>query len=201
LLNNPFDEELRLITRPFGVLLRAIITTVDERGLKKYHLKKHGKEVDKFFQAIAAHSFRSDAAQSLQTRLVKYRDKLFTFIEHDGVPWNNNNAEHAIKRFAYYREIADGMMSESGLNDYLVLLSINQTCHYKGVSFLKFLLSRKQDIDEFCENPRQKRRAFSLELYPKGFTPPHLSPHRNDKRAQRKSAETAVLETAATDSP
>ena len=34
---------------------------------------------------------------------MKCRDKLFTFIKYDGVPWNNNNAENAIKRFAYYR--------------------------------------------------------------------------------------------------
>ncbi len=60
----------------------------------------------------------------------------------DGVPWNNNCAENAIKRFAYYREDTVGTMTEAGLNDYLVLLSIYQTCRYKGVSFLKFLLSQ-----------------------------------------------------------
>jgi hypothetical protein len=41
---------------------------------------------------------------------------LFTFLDHDGVPWNNNNAEHAVKRFADYREMADGHFSEQGLN-------------------------------------------------------------------------------------
>ena len=39
-------------------------------------------------------------------------------------PWNNNHAEHAVKQFAYYREIADGYFSETGLQDYLVLLSL-----------------------------------------------------------------------------
>jgi hypothetical protein len=33
-------------------------------------------------------------------RFEKNRDKLFTFLRYDGVPWNNNNAEHAIKAFA-----------------------------------------------------------------------------------------------------
>jgi hypothetical protein len=36
--------------------------------------------------------------------LEKNRDKLFTFLEYDGVSWNNNNAEHAIKAFARLRE-------------------------------------------------------------------------------------------------
>ena len=58
----------------------------------------------------------------------------FTFIEHDGVPWHNNAAERAVKAFAYYREVADSMVSEAGLAPYLVLLSIQQTCKYKGLA-------------------------------------------------------------------
>ena len=86
--------------------------------------------------------FRSDAAEALRTRLLKYRDKLFTFLRHDGVPWNNNNAENAIRQFAYYREETPGVLTETGLRAYLMLLSIYQTCRYKGISFLRFLLSR-----------------------------------------------------------
>ena len=113
--------------------------------------------------------------------MVKYRDKLFTFLNYDGVPWNNNNAEHAIKQFAYYRENTIGMLRESGLRDYLVLLSICQTCNYKGVSFLKFLLSKEQNVDAFCQRKEQRRRLPSIELYPKGFVPPHFTSKRNKK--------------------
>lgn len=45
----------------------------------------------------------SPVAQKYQKRIQKSGAKLFTFLDHDGVPWNNNNAEHAIKRFAKYR--------------------------------------------------------------------------------------------------
>src|SRR6266853_194930 len=68
-----------------------------------------------------------------------------------GVPWNNNNAEHAIKPFAKYRTLVNGRITKTGLEDYLVLLSVQQTCEYKGVSFLQFLRSEKRDVDEFCE--------------------------------------------------
>ena len=67
------------------------------------------------------------------------------------MPWNNNNAEHAIKQFAFYRQTCEGHITAAGLQEYLVLLSIQQTCNYKGVSFLKFLLSRELDIDRFCQ--------------------------------------------------
>src|SRR5687768_1153902 len=75
--------------------------------------------------------------------LDRYRDKLFVFLEHDGIPWNNNNAENAIKPFASRRKILQSSFIERGLQDYLVFLSIAQTCRNKHLSFLRFLLSGK----------------------------------------------------------
>jgi predicted RecB family nuclease len=174
LLNNPYDLEFQSITQPFSTLLRSIVATVDEHGLKRRYLKRHTTEVAKFFHTLSTKSFRSEAAQSLRERIIRNQDKLFTFIQHDGVPWNNNNAENAIKRFAYYRENTVGVMTEKGLNDYLLLLSIYQTCRFKGISFFKFLLSRVLDIDEFSKGKRIRKRRRDVELYPSGFTPAHL---------------------------
>ena len=136
---------------------------MDQHGLKRQYLERHKREVDRFFCHLQGQTLRSEAAESLRTRLEKYRDKLFTFIGHDSVPWNNTNAEHAIKQFAYYREDTVGLMKEFGLNNYLVLLSICHTCRYKGVSFLKFLLSKELDVDVYCEGKRQNRQASSIE--------------------------------------
>ena len=66
---------------------------------------------------------------------------MFTFLDHDGVPWNNNNAEHAVKAFASLRRVIEGPTTETGLHDFLVLLSICETCKYKSVDFLDFLRS------------------------------------------------------------
>ena len=85
------------------------------------------------------------------------------------MPWNNNSAEHAVKAFAYYREDAGSLITEDGLNQSLVLLSVYQTCKYKGVSFLEFLLSRETDIDGFREGGRRRRPGPNIELYPKNF--------------------------------
>jgi len=51
--------------------------------------------------------------------------------------------------FAHYRKMVGGQITLSGLEPYLVLLSIYQTCKYKGISFLDFLLSKEKDIDKF----------------------------------------------------
>jgi len=172
ILSNPFDEELKGLAAEFGRLLREAVTTIDRHGLSRRHLGKHRAYADRFFETILARTYGSDAAQAYQQRFEKYRGKLFTFLDHDGVPWNNNNAEHAIKAFAYYRKVADGLLTQEGLASFLTLLSIQQTCVYKGVSFLKFLVSQEWDIDGFCDGGQRGRRVLSYDLYPEGYIPP-----------------------------
>ena len=198
LLGNPFDDDLKSIAQPFGALLRRIVTTVDEHGLRQKYLRQHHAEVERFFTRLSEQSVCSEPALALRDRLTKYRHKLFTFLNHDGVPWNNNNAEHAIKQFAYYRENTIGTMREGGLSDYLLLLSICQTCRYKGVSFLRFLLSREQDVDAFRKGKQRRRRLSSIELYPEGFVPPHFA-SRHKKRSRREHCAAEVPEPEKTD--
>jgi hypothetical protein len=178
LLNNPFDGELQSITGPFGTLLRAIVATIDQHGLKRRYLGKHERAVSEFFRVLTTQTYRSEVAEELRARMIKYQDKLFTFMRYDGIPWNNNNAENAIRRFAYYRDDNAGRLKEVGLQDYLVLLSICHTCYYKGISFLKFLLSRERDMDAFCQKPRRRRRLPSIEIYPKGVVRPDFGRYR-----------------------
>jgi hypothetical protein len=172
LLNHPFDAELKSVTVSFGRLLRAIVTTIDQNGLKRRHLGMHRRSVSDFFGSLTGQSFRSEAAEDLRRRLLRNRDELFTFLEYDGVPWNNNNAENAIRQFGYYRDRTAGMMREAGLRDYLVLLSLCHTCRYRGVSFFQFLRSGQRDLDLFCQT-RRRRRMPAIQTYPKGFIPPH----------------------------
>ena len=181
LLAHPYDEEFKSLVKEFGQLLRSIVSTIDRFGLKHRHLNKHRVDVDRFLKTTAGRSYGSEVAEGYQKRLIKNEDKLFTFLRHDGVPWNNNNAEHAIKHFAKYRVITDGKMTATGLSDYLVLLSIYQTCKYKGASFQEFLLSQERDIDDFCEAGRRRCPTPRLEVYPKGF--PRMYP-RNGKGGQ-----------------
>jgi hypothetical protein len=134
--------------------LQAIVATVDRFGLKARHLRKHKQAVEQFLASIEPVSSDSEVVRKLKRRITKYRGKLFTFLDYDGIPWNNNNAEHAVKHFAKYRRLANGRLSERGLKDYLKLLSILETCKYKAVSFLTFLLSKERDIDAFAERSR-----------------------------------------------
>src|SRR5437588_3098094 len=81
LLASPVDDEVHALTQPFGTLLREIVTTVDEYDPKRYRLARHQKGVAEFFTQIRARNVRSEAAQTIRDRLLKYQDKLFTFIQ------------------------------------------------------------------------------------------------------------------------
>jgi hypothetical protein len=170
LIANPFDDEFKALAGEFGRLLRSIVDTIDRHGLHRRHLQCHKAEVSHFFRDLQARVYRSHTASAYQARFARTEGKLFTFLDHDNVPWNNNAAEHAVKAFAWYRLCADGKMGEDGLSDYLVLLSVQQTCKYRGVSFLKFLLSQEEDVDTYCRLRRSKAPPPALELYPENFS-------------------------------
>jgi len=113
--------------------------------------------VARYFGKVLSCSYNSELVQKYQKRFNKTKDKLFTFLDFDGVPWNNNNAEHTIKHFADYRRNLSSQSSERGLEDYLILLSVYQTCQYKGINFLKLLVSKEKNIDVFH---RMKSQSF-----------------------------------------
>jgi predicted RecB family nuclease len=151
LLKQPFNEELKELVREFARLLKSIIEAVDRFGLKAHYLRKYKTFVWRFYQDIFKRDYQSEIAVYYQKRFEKNHDKLFTFLDYDGIPWNNNNAEHAIKAFASLRKVIGGLSTEKGIREYLTLLSICETCKYKGVSFLDFLRSGEKDIDVFMK--------------------------------------------------
>jgi len=150
LFKNPFDEEVKTLARDFTTTLTPIIDTIDRHGLQKYHLNKHRVPAQRFLEMVSTRVFTSPLAKSYQRRFNKNREKLFVFLEHDGVPWNNNNAEHAIKRFAFLRKVIGGSSTAKGIKEYLVLLSVCETLRLKGLSVLGFLISGAVDIDTFA---------------------------------------------------
>ena len=145
------------MVREFAGLLKPMINTVDRFGLKTHFLKKHKKCVGRFYKQLEKQHYTDEINIKLKKRLAKNRSKLFTFLDYDGVPWNNNNAEHAVKGFARLRTVIGGTSTEKGIRDYLTLLSIAETCKCKGIKFLQFLRSGQKDIDEFINTKHSVR--------------------------------------------
>jgi hypothetical protein len=149
LSKQPFNEEIKELAQSFASLLKPMIETIDRYGLRLYHLRRHKDSVNRFYDDLARRDYQTDVAIGYKRRFERNSDKLFTFLGYDGVPWNNNNAEHAIKAFVRLRRSIDGKSSAKGIREYLVLLSVSESCKYRRVSFLDFLRSEQTEISSF----------------------------------------------------
>jgi predicted RecB family nuclease len=158
LLKNPLDIEFKGVAQGFGTLLREVIETVDRCGLKSRYLRKHKRPVVRFLEAVGSATYLSSLANKYKKRFQKSGEKMFTFLNHDGVPWNNNNAEHAIKRFAKYRRDTDGRFTERSLQEYLVLATVLETCEFNNLNVLKFLLSKETTLEGLLRMAGRKAR-------------------------------------------
>jgi predicted RecB family nuclease len=145
----PFDRELEAFAVEVQTLLVPILEAVNRYGLKAWHLRKFNRNVERFYQKnVTGKEYGSEAAETYRKRFGRYRDSLFTFLGQDGIPWNNNMAERAIRQLAVQRKIS-GRFYKRVVPQYLRLLAISQTCRFRGKSFLKFLLSKETDLDSF----------------------------------------------------
>jgi len=145
-LKNPFNSELGTIASSFGILLRRIVESIDKWGLQSRHLRKHKNDTERFFSEIESSTVSSEAALSLKKRLLRNRTKLFTFLSYDGVTWNNNNAEHAVRAFTRIRNCI-AASTVKGTKEYAILLSIQQTLKYRNIEFIDFLRSGRKAIE------------------------------------------------------
>jgi predicted RecB family nuclease len=146
LQRNPFDEEFKCFANNFATLLRRIVDTIDRHGFATRFLSRHIPDAHRFIDSVSTGPYSSEVMIGYQKRVKKSGSRMFTFLEYDNVPWNNNNAEHAIKYLAKYKRVCEGMFSERSLKESLVLLSVFQTCHFNGVNVIQFLLSGKSDL-------------------------------------------------------
>ena len=160
----PFDSEYEAFVSEVRNLIIPIMEAVQKYGLKKRHLQKFMQHVSAFYtRTITGKQYTSELVITYQKRFVRYRDSLFTFLEHDGVPWHNNTAERALRHIAKQQQISMSF-HEATTHEYLRLLGIKQTCRFQNKSFFRFLLSREKDIDQF-EPTKTIKRSISVNSF------------------------------------
>lgn len=157
LWDNPYNRAYESFVNEVKHLLVPIFEAEEQYGLKRRHLRKFGKFVDRFCREnIDKAPSNCELIAKYQKRFQRYRDSLFNFIELDGIPWHNNTAENAIRHLAVQRKIS-GTFFKRVAPQYLLLLGIAQTCRFQEKSLLKFFLSEEIDIDKFKAAKRIKK--------------------------------------------
>jgi len=155
LWKNPFDREFEAFVVEIRHLIVPVVQAVHKYGLKARHLRKFEREVERFYRkSIDGRQYQSELANKFHKRFERYRESLFVFLEKDGIPWENNMAERALRQLAVQRKIS-GFFYEDGALHYLRLLGLAQTCRFQEKSFLRFLLSGARSVDDFKMPGRQ----------------------------------------------
>ncbi len=99
-------------------------------------------------------SIRNDGVtEETLTRLLKrcekYMPSLFTYLEHEGMPPDNNLAERDLRKFAKQRKVSNDFKSKIVTQHLVEYLSLYMTCHVNGRDFHLLLddLLRGEPVD------------------------------------------------------
>jgi hypothetical protein len=104
------------------LVLRAI--PIEERifGLAERHLDSPHREV-----------------RNLATALFEHNQRLFTFLDHEGVEPTNNSVERALRTGVQWRKICFGNRSANGELATARLLTVAETCDLQRLNILAYL--------------------------------------------------------------
>lgn len=151
LWKSPFDSEYQDFILEVRALIVPIIETIHKYGLSRSHLIGFKVQVESFYEGvILGKTYYSETVLKYQKRFKRYRESLFTFLEHDGIPWNNNMAERAIRHLVVQENISKTFY-KSLFPKHLLLLGVMQSCRFRKISFLRFLVSGEKDLDVFSK--------------------------------------------------
>jgi transposase len=132
-----------------GLLLAAMALKVEAANLPADQLAKMRQTLeanaDRLLGSERTQMQAGEAAsleEKLRQRLLKQRDHLFTFLDHEAVSATNNLAERQLRPAVISRKLSCGNKTERGARTWEVLASLAATCRQTGTSFADFLKPR-----------------------------------------------------------
>jgi hypothetical protein len=90
------------------------------------------QRMDERLIALAEGNYEDPDARRLAQRLSKYRDSIFTFLDYQDVPFENNHAERQIRPAVILRKNSQSNRSETGAATQAVLMSVYRTLKLRG---------------------------------------------------------------------
>jgi hypothetical protein len=108
-------------------LVRDALRLPKREGLSPAEYASRRARLDSRLDEITAAPWEDADAKRLVRRLIKYRDELFTFLDHEGVSADNNHGEREIRPAVIIRKNSLCNRSEKGANMQAVMMSIYRT--------------------------------------------------------------------------
>lgn len=119
-----WPEFRKRLRRIYGDAIRLVAArgTLSKDAYDLRHAKLYARMVE-----LSAPEWTNPHARRLAKRLYKYGEYLLTFVEFEGVPPDNNQAEREIRPAVLMRKTSYGNMSERGAITRAVLMTIFRT--------------------------------------------------------------------------
>lgn len=125
-----------------AILKRAIEYAETEPPPPIKERKKAREDFEDEMKALLEKDWKDKDAIRISKELRKRLNMLFTFVDVEGVPWHNNDAERAIRKGVLIRKISGGRRTWKGADIFQVLLSISETAKKKGENFIQLVEER-----------------------------------------------------------
>jgi len=127
-----FADGIRSILKRSIESLRKPPPLVEGRRAARFHFQD---EMEKFL----SREWKDSDAIRISKELSKRLNMLFTFVEVEGVPWHNNDAEQAVRKGVLARKISGGRRTWTGAEVYQVLLSSLETSKKRNENFMEIV--------------------------------------------------------------
>jgi transposase len=89
-------------------------------------------------EAVSQLPRRHYYAKKIASLVGQYKESLFTFLDHEGVHWENNPAERGLRPMVVNRKTSFGSRSDEGAERRAILQSAAETARLQGSSFISF---------------------------------------------------------------
>jgi len=130
-------------------LLRRAIEYTDKDPPPSMKERENAKsEFQEEMKAFLDRKWTDEDTVRISKELRKRLDMLFTFMDHEGVPWHNNDAERAIRQGVLHRKISGGRRTWTGAEVFEVILSTYETAKKRGERFIEMVRKKFDPLSE-----------------------------------------------------
>ena len=144
----PPEQVIDFVDGIRSILKRAIEYTDKDPPLSMEERENACREFQEEMKTFLDKKWTDEDAIRISKELRKRLDMLFTFMDHEGVPWHNNDAERAIRQGVLHRKISGGRRTWTGAEVFEVILSTYETAKKRGERFIYMV---KKKFDPFSE--------------------------------------------------
>jgi transposase len=130
-----FADGVRSILKRSIDYLKKPPPLVEERRTVRFHFQD---EMEKFL----SREWEDSDAIRISKELLKRLNMLFTFVEVEGVPWHNNDAEQAVRKGVLARKISGGRRTWTGAEVYQILLTTLETSKKRNENFIEIVTEK-----------------------------------------------------------